>query len=257
SGGAVDATRVLPWLDQGGARRALALRVLVFAPASAALDARLASLYLATHDRALLRVLRPRDDDRLRRVLARDVREGDAQTAALALHAGAPALDALDDPRPSVVIAALRASVRDRSHAARAKRTALREAKLARVAASALTASVLAGDPLETGWLRSRLDGSAWPLRAVASFALAYRNIAAESDAAGDAIARHNLARPVAPSPTNTSFAAAKHFDEPRTLRTEDGLLLVSWPDASGRVDWPALRTTDEVSAWSQDSERK
>jgi hypothetical protein len=182
-------------------------------------------------------------DPALERILRRALHE-DAATAALALRAlgtmGIAVLEALDDPSPGIVIAALRGSVHDRSPAARLKRAALHHATLGQVAASALTASVLAGDPLDVRWLAQQRH-AAWPLGRVAEWALQTSSL---SDKAPPWVA-------------NERYLATKSHAAPRTLRLANGLTTISWPDASGRVDWPSLRAVDDASAWPPDGERK
>jgi HEAT repeats len=273
AGGEVSAANVQPWLAADPARRALALRLLARSPSSAELRhavehdssasvraaaaealahkdvPALAAAYPGIPLRALASTTLP-PSHRLVTALLRDVREGDAERASQALRALGPLDDAqaraailraLDEP--ALVLAALRASVYDRSALARSKRRALHHAPLGHVASTALTASLLAGDPLEPVWLRDTLQGAPWPLAEVAAFALAYEPARSQ---------------PELQTYAASSFFPAQRHVQPRALRTTHGLLLISWPDATGRVDWPALRVVEDVTAWPpQSRERK
>lgn len=70
-------------------------------------------------------------------------------------------------------IAALRAGVRDISPAARALRQHLVEHPDPRVAATAVAAQALAGDPLPWRWLYAQVDRARWPIGPAAAFAIA------------------------------------------------------------------------------------
>ncbi|MET0287378.1 MAG: hypothetical protein ABW352_23030, partial [Polyangiales bacterium] len=141
---------------------------------------------------------------------------------------------------PGIVIAALRGSVHDRSPEARRRRAALHHATLGQVAASALTASVLVGDPLDVRWLAEQ-QHAAWPVGVIAAWALQ----------------RFTLSDKSSPHAASERYLAAKSHAAARTLRLADGLTTISWPDASGRVDWPSLWAVDDASAWPPDGERK
>jgi hypothetical protein len=171
-------------------------------------------------------------------------------------------------------VAALRASTRDRSDEARRARRRLIDHADARVSATAMVALALAEDslpaPLAITWLRN----AAWPRGPAASFVLA-RAVArkdasiAELDpctwhTSDEPITRHNLlvARAQRPSGAclndRSSPLKAGHFEglsplragEPAALRLEDSTVLVSIPDASGRIGWPGLSVVKEVSAF-------
>lgn len=81
-------------------------------------------------------------------------------------------LTALDDPRVGVRIAALRASVRDRSPRARVARRRLAEHPDVRVAVSAVSALALAQDAIPLAWADG-LERLPWPLGPARAFALA------------------------------------------------------------------------------------
>lgn len=186
-------------------------------------------------------------------------------------------------------IAALRASVADRGQAAVSARRGLIEATDPRVAASAIVALALAGDPLPLSWLLSQIDRAPWPIGPAASFALAGAVLHDQRDAAAvdlcpllashEPVTRHNLRLAWSHRQTRCGGAAPIPIGAPRggealqtlsaafartptgglghvrvfwplALLLQDSRLLVSWPDADGLVDWPRTKADAYGHAW-------
>ncbi|MEY4510482.1 MAG: hypothetical protein RLZZ450_2604 [Pseudomonadota bacterium] len=218
------------------------------------------------------------------RQLRRDLTRNDDPSAALALSAlgslrsddaRAEVRAAVTDVRPGRSIAALRASTLDRTDEARRARQRMIVHPNPRVAATAMVALALAGDRLAVASAVTWLRNAAWPRGPAASFALAHAALRNDAALAGvdvcawpssdEPITRHNLIvarlrrfspacrdddRIVARGPRGHAFFASRSAHEPAALRLEDSTVIVSIPDASGRVDWPSLTVVEEVSAF-------
>jgi hypothetical protein len=144
-----------------------------------------------------------------------------------------------------------------------------------RVSATAMTALALADDPLPTSTALAWLHDAAWPRGPAASFALA-RSVA-KNDAellafdpcawldGDEPITRHNMSvarvRRSSPTcghhdlrtrqkPSKPAFFADRTRHDPAALRLEDSTVIVSIPDASGRIAWPGVAVVEEVSAF-------
>ena len=216
--------------------------------------------------------------------LQHDLAQHDEVNAALAVRAlGALASEraravvrtVLDDARPGRNIAALRASTSDRGLEARQGRERLLAHHDARVAATALVALTLAQDPIPARLAVEWLHNTAWPRGPAASFALMRAASRQDAPAEGfepcawlasdEPITRSNMIaalqqRPSDACPRPDVFplpawleqhaASPRRADEPAALILEDSSVIVSVPDASGRVDWPDLRVATEVSAF-------
>lgn len=113
-----------------------------------------------------------------------------------------------DDPSPLRRIAALRASVS--LPEARALRTALVQSDDARVAATAIVASALAGDALPADWLLGSIGQAPWPVGPAAAFALASASDAVTCTHADarEPIAASNLLAAIARDPAAVCFEA-------------------------------------------------
>lgn len=206
------------------------------------------------------------------RVLAPGSRSPDAAISALALRALAPyddgcareaVLQALETGSPRTRVAALRASIRDHSPAAQAARKRALDAHVPCVAATALVAAELAGDPLPTPWLLAQIGRTAWPVGPSAAFVLAGRSadeaaslgLSALGEAADPltrANARTSASAPAPHALRPSALAAPSHSRGPRALSLSDGRVLPSCPDGSGSVAWRELELRAEGPAASE-----
>jgi HEAT repeat protein len=230
------------------------------------------------------RVLPTASERKLVRALQHDLAERDDACAAIAVRAlgllgseraRTTVRSVLDDARPGRSIAALRASTSDRGSQARQRRAQLLAHHDARVAASALVALTLAEDPIPVSLAVDWLHDTSWPRGPAASFALARAVSRKDASVASfepctwlasdEPITRSNMIaalqqRPsrACPSPDRLPLptwlvrhaAMPRRPDEPAALILEDSSVIVSLPDAGGRVDWPKLAVVAEVSAF-------
>ncbi|MDB4985938.1 MAG: fumarate reductase/succinate dehydrogenase flavoprotein subunit [Myxococcaceae bacterium] len=233
--------------------------------------------------------------DALTLSLLRDVASNDDVAASLALRvlgqlgtaaaraAVLEALRTLPGAHRGASIAALRASIADVSVRARSLRRALSEHRDPQIAASAVVALALAGDPLPWPWLFAQLGRAAWPVGPAASFALAHGAAQHSVGAAQHAwcpllqqrepVTRHNvawaimkresdpcraeaselLAREPALDPRQMARgqqARGRGVKTPRAVMLQDARLIVSCPDGSGQIDWPRIDAVGDVNAW-------